>query len=140
MPFTSMLNVRFEDSDMGGISFFANVYRFAHRAFEDFVIHLGYGYPEWFQNPEWGLPLRHSEANYFMPLFAGEKYQIKVLLEKIGESSFTARYEISKDAKVHCEVRLVHTFFNKKARAKMAIPSAIRTRLETYQRECLSAK
>lgn len=133
MAYKTQIQVRFEHGDPGGISFFPNVYRFAHEAYENFVAHMGFSYKEWFGNKEWGLPIRHSEADYFRPLFCGKKYDVQVSIEKLGESSFTTMYEIKEGDNLHVVIRLVHTFFDIQKRAKMPMPSDIRTRLEPYQ-------
>ena len=143
LPFAVRVPIRFRDADLAGISFFGRVYGFAHDAFEDFVQHLGFEWASWFNNENWGLPIRHSECDYLMPLFPSENYQIQVLVDRISKSSFTLRYvftSLKRPEQVCCEVKLVHTFYDKKARVKMSIPSDIHDRLETYQRECLSAK
>jgi acyl-CoA thioesterase FadM len=141
--FSVQVPIRFRDADLAGISFFGRVYGFAHDAFEDFVGHLGFEWNSWFNNEDWGLPIRHSECDYLMPLLPSEKYQIQVLVERISKSSFTLRYlfsNVNNTERINCEVRLVHTFYDKKARTKMSIPSDIHDRLESYQSECLSAK
>ena len=109
----------------------------AHDAFEDFVQALGFKYEEWFQNPDWATPIRHSACDYLAPLWPGRNVSIEVTIEKIGESSLTLRYSFASDGKPSAIVTLIHTFIDIRKRAKTAIPSLVRDRLETYQREGL---
>ena len=135
--FRATYPIRFRSGDPAGISFFANVYPLAHDAFEDFVQALGFEYKEWFQNPDWATPIRHSSCDYFAPLWPGGTVEIFVRIEKLGESSLTLKYLFNSSGQKCAEVTLVHTFIDIKKRAKTTIPSVVRDRLETYEREGL---
>jgi acyl-CoA thioesterase FadM len=137
-PYSVTLPIRFRNGDPAGISFFANVYPMAHDTFEDFVQHLGFEWKMWFANEEWAVPLRHSSCEYFQPLMPGKTATITAVVDHLGESSFKMKYLIKNGEKVAAEVTLVHTFMNLKSRAKMAMPSVVRDRLEAYQRQCLN--
>ena len=130
--FTTEFHVRFHDGDPGLISFYANVYRFAHDAWEDFVTRaLGFEYHDWFQNKEWGVPFRRSECDYLKPLLPGQKYRVAVSLEEIRESGFASRYEFTNSKDELCAiVKLVHTFVNQQG--KFPIPEKVRARLEAH--------
>lgn len=132
--------IRFHDGDPAGVSFFGRVYFYAHDAYEHFIEHLGFTYKEWFENPHWAIPLRHSEAEYLRPLRPGETYDIQITVEHIGTTSFKLYYRFMKDTDTYCIVRLTHTFFDYKTRRKAELPANIRGALQTYQGQCVSAK
>jgi acyl-CoA thioester hydrolase/1,4-dihydroxy-2-naphthoyl-CoA hydrolase len=138
--YTKTLQLRFRHADPAGLLFFGNVYKIAHDTYEDFIQDLGFEWQEWFDNKDCGVPIRHSSAEHLLPLEPSKVYKIEVWVERIGKSSFTLRYAFVDDQHLYCEVRLVHTFYNKALKTKMSIPSDIYDRLETYRRECVEAE
>ena len=137
-PFSTIIPLRFRLGDPAGISFFANVYPLSHDAFEDFVQYLGFEWKLWFENKDWGVPLRHTSCEYRRPMVPGNDCEITVLVEKIGETSLAMKYVFRSLSTVCAEVLMVHTFMDIKSMSKRPIPSEIRDRFETYQRECLA--
>jgi 1,4-dihydroxy-2-naphthoyl-CoA hydrolase len=136
--FSNELQIHFSQSDLGGISFFGNVYPMAHDAYERFVEHLGFKWKDWFANSEWGVPIRHSEADYHRPLWPGEKYQIQIRIERLGETSMTLSYQFVQGTNLHVEAKLVHAFVNMKTMTKIPIPPQVLTALKTYHSQSLS--
>lgn len=164
-PFQASFRARFRHADPAGILFFANVFEIAHDIYEDFVAHLGWTWEQWFQNPDWAVPIRHASCDFKRPMTASHSYHVSVFAERIGESSFTLKYIFTEPlhrnddnnrvhpdnpdntyndgdggANVCCEVSIVHAFYDKKRRSKTAIPSEIRDRLQSCQRESLATK
>ena len=135
-PFSTVIPLRFRLGDPAGISFFANVYPLSHDTFEEFVQALGFEWKLWFANKEWGVPLRHTECDYHRPMIPGNDVEITVLVDKIGETSLAMKYIFRSLGHVCAEVKMVHTFVDQSMK-KRSIPSEIRDRFETYQRECL---
>ena len=133
--FKTTTRVRFREVDSGGILFFANIFRLAHDAYEQFIDHLGYSYEDWFANNDFAFPIRHCEADYTQPLFPGRDYEISVQIDKIGTTSFVTRYIFTYDKKVVNQVKIAHTYFNIRAKTKASLPLSIRERLEAYQRQ-----
>jgi 1,4-dihydroxy-2-naphthoyl-CoA hydrolase len=132
--FTYQTRIHFHEADPAGIAFFANSYVLAHKAYEDFVRHLGFSWQEWFENDKWAVPIRQSSCEHMRPMHAGEPVAINISIEKIGESLMTLRYAFEVAGASACEVRLVHVFIDKKTISKLAIPAEVRRRLEAYQR------
>ena len=135
--FSFLTAVRFHQADPAGILFFGHVGALAHDAYEAFVEHLGFSWREWFENPEWAVPIRKTSCEYLKPMRAGEELTIVVGIEKIGESSITLNYDFRCKGETHAEMQIVHVFLDKKARAKMPIPSVVRRKLEAYQSQGL---
>jgi YbgC/YbaW family acyl-CoA thioester hydrolase len=132
VQFTKDLEVRFRDADPAGISYFANVFNFAHDAFEEFIQAAGFAWKEWFQTKDFVVPIRHTECSYNRPFFPGHKYQIQVSVTSIGESSFQMRYIFQQGTNVHAEVRMTHVFLDTKTKTKAPVPEIVRNRLKVY--------
>lgn len=127
-------HARFRDADPVGILFFARAYEIAHDAYEDFVRSIGFTYREWFENETWGVPIRKSECEHLRPIRPGDIVMTSVKIETLGDSSFTAIYEISASGQVASIVKLTHVFMDLKTKKKMQMPSDVRGRLEAHQR------
>ncbi len=130
--FETSKTIHFREADPAGIMFFANIYDFAHDAFEEFITHLGFEWKYWFANSEFIVPLRSSHAEYSAPLKAGKTYQIKLSIKHLGDSSFTAFYEFKDQDKIHATVELAHTFVNPAVMKKMSLPENIRQAFTPY--------
>jgi acyl-CoA thioester hydrolase/1,4-dihydroxy-2-naphthoyl-CoA hydrolase len=134
-PFTYSNTIRFRDADPAGISFFAGVYGFAHDAYEEFVKGLGFEWSYWFENPEWIVPIRHSECLYLRPMPVGSGFTITVKIDSISASSMTVKYDFSIGTTAVAEVKLVHVFVVKDKFKPRPIPPDVREKLEAYQRK-----
>ena len=130
--FETSKTIHFREADPAGIMFFANIYDFAHDAFEEFLIHLGFEWNYWFSNSEFIIPLRSSYADYSAPLKAGKNYQIKVSIKQLGDSSFTVFYEFNDQNKTHATVELTHTFVNPAIMKKISMPEKVRQAFTPY--------
>lgn len=130
--FTKSATLQFHQCDPGGIMFFANAYVLAHDAYESFIKYLGFSWHEWFENPVWAVPIRHSSCEYFRPLRPGQEVTISVGIDRLGETSFTAKYTVKQNDQIHMEVQLVHTFIHKEKIKSTPIPSEIRERLKSF--------
>ena len=129
-PLQLHFTVAFDDTDCEGIVFFGNYFRMAHRALERYLPLIGIPWADWFKNTEFGVPLRHVEADYSAPLSAGDDFLVKITIKEIGNSSVHFNYEFSTPTGVPVS-RLVtsHVFVDRKKRAKTEIPAPIRDRL-----------
>jgi acyl-CoA thioesterase FadM len=140
LPFVSRLKIRFSHTDAAGISFFGNVFKMAHDAYEDWLESLGFTWAEWFDNDAWAVPIRHSACEYFRPLRPGLECEIQILIEKIGETSLQMKYVFLVAGQKCCEVQLTHAFVSWETKTKTPIPSHVRQRLQVYQAQCLGTK
>lgn len=127
---TLKFTVAFDEADGEGIVFFGNYFRLAHRAFEQYIPLLGIPWKEWFSHPDWGVPLRHVECDYFQPMRPGQEFTVTIQVESLGESSAHFIYEF-KDAggKSIAKLKTSHVFASRKDFQKIKLPDGIRARL-----------
>jgi YbgC/YbaW family acyl-CoA thioester hydrolase len=123
--------VAFDDTDAGGIVFFGNYFRIAHRALEHYLPSIGIPWKNWFGSESLCVPLRHVEADYRAPLFPGEQYRVKVLISKIGETSVSFEFEVlNAQGQSTSTVKTTHVFMDLNSHKKMTIPTDIVTKLK----------
>ena len=110
--------------------FFGSAFELMHASYEDFVVSLGFEWAFWFNNPEWAIPIRATEAEYLNVIRPGEKLTIGISVLKIGESSFSLSFKFQQKGKTACLVKSTHSFLDKKTGQKRPIPDEIREKLE----------
>lgn len=130
--FKTTKRVTFREADPAQIMFFGNIYGFAHDAFEEFIVHAGFTWEEWFRTRDFMVPIRHSEAEYLSPFFPGKSYDIHVTVEKLGTTSFSMNYLFTHGAKTHAIVRMTHVVLDQKTKEKMPIPELFLNRLKPF--------
>jgi acyl-CoA thioesterase FadM len=124
--------IPFHLTDAAGIVFFGHVFTLAHQVFEHFVIHqLECPWSFWFQNGEWVVPIKQSEAQYLQPLHAGKDCQIELIVTTLTTSSFTLNSTFYQQ-NLCCIVKTVHVFCHPLTKQKTPIPPSINFRLKQY--------
>jgi 4-hydroxybenzoyl-CoA thioesterase len=101
--------VRFQDVDAAGIVFFARFFEYAHEAMEHFFDALGQpvpgphqttnrAYVELITKRRIGFPTVHIAADFRGPLRYGDVARIETTVTKIGTTSWTFRYTMTREA------------------------------------------
>jgi YbgC/YbaW family acyl-CoA thioester hydrolase len=128
--FSSNQKVYFYDADPAGIIFFANLFKFAHVAFEDFIgnIHPG---KEYFTVEDSVIPVFHAEANYMNPIKVGDELRIDVSVSILKTSSFEMSYKIFKNKEtLAAEAKIVHVCVDKTSFTKTKLPKDLYEKLK----------
>ncbi len=124
--------VNFYDADAAGILFFANVYKIAHTAYENFLEQIS---PErnFFDDEEILIPIIHSEADYHRPILPGEEIEVVLSVAHLRESTFGLHYDfLDKAGNLKVKVETVHIAVSKKDFKKTSLPEDLRTNLEKH--------
>jgi 1,4-dihydroxy-2-naphthoyl-CoA hydrolase len=131
--FISYNRVRMHDTDMAGILYFPRQFRFAHDALEDFVESLGFTFDQIFHREKFVFVIVHAEADYLAPLRVGDKLEVHLAIESIGESSFTVSYLIYKlDKTLVGKAKTVHVTLESTSRKKIPIPEQFKKLLKNH--------
>lgn len=121
------------DTDMAGILYFARQFRFVHDALEDLFESEGYKFDALFQQHDFIFVIVHAEADYLKPLKVGDKLEVHITIEKMGDSSVIILYDIYRDAhELVGTAKTVHVCLERIARTKTSIPADIRSRFAKY--------
>lgn len=133
MKFISINKVRMHDTDMAGILYFARQFRFVHDALEDLFESEGYKFEDLFQDYNFIFVIVHAESDYIKPIKVGDKLEVHLSIEKMGDSSVILLYEIYRDGQeLVGTAKTVHVCLERIARIKMSIPDDIRSRFTKY--------
>lgn len=124
--------IQFHQADPAGIMFFGHVFTLAHNAYEEFIRACGFAWKDWFSEPKFLVPIRHTEADYLRPFRAGETYEIEARVIEISSSSFKIQYDFQQGLNKHATVKIVHTSIDPKTFQKNNLSSSIITGLKPY--------
>lgn len=111
--FTLKKKIRLNETDATGVIYFTNLLKFATEAFEEFL-----------NGEVYSIPIVSAKGTYLAPLFWNDEIQIKLILAKIGNSSFELHSEVKKCEVVAGRTEIVHVFTGG------SIPSELRRRLD----------
>lgn len=126
------IKIDFFDCDPGGIIFYANAFKIAHRCYEEFLASLDLE-RDYFADEEHLLPIVHSESDYYKPIKSHDEITVELIVSKIGDSSFELTYmfkDKSGDEKV--KVKTVHVAVSRKDFSKTGLPEDLRSKLNRH--------
>ena len=128
--YTYQAKIKLHDTDAAGILFFSHQFEIVHDAYEALLEHIGFGFAELIRHKEFFLPIVHAESDYKMPLFVGDLIEIQVIVEKVGETSFTFAYKLlNTQQQLVGTARTVHVTIDKKTRQKIPLPPDMRAKI-----------
>jgi 1,4-dihydroxy-2-naphthoyl-CoA hydrolase len=131
--FVAHNKVRMNDTDMAGILYFANQFRFVHDAWEDLVESENISFQTVLLSSDFLFVIVHVEADYLAPLNVGDHLDIHVEVEKIGTTSFQMVYHIyKKDKTLVGRAKTTHVTIDKHIRKKIPIPASLKQLLHKY--------
>jgi 4-hydroxybenzoyl-CoA thioesterase len=88
--------VRFEEVDAAQLVFFGRFFGYCHEAMEDLFAAVDGGYVNLITVRKIGFPAVHVEADFKSPLKYGDSARIAVDVTKIGNTSATLRFTITR--------------------------------------------
>ncbi|MBI5150073.1 MAG: acyl-CoA thioesterase [Candidatus Omnitrophica bacterium] len=128
--------IRLHDTDAAGVIFFANQFKIIHDAYEGLLETVGFGFAELISHKDFFLPIVHAESDYKMPLSVGDVLEVRVKVEKVGQTSFTLSYALVNARKETVGTgRTVHVTVSKATQKKIPLPADLRAKLEKLHRQ-----
>jgi len=120
------VNVKIHEIDAAGIMFFANYFKFAHDAFEEFCEAGGLEIKKMLDHAPYILPVVHASMDFKAPVFAGDKLKVRLIFESVGSSSFTILHEIYKEYEVLAATgKIIHVSIDRNTGEKIPVPEEI---------------
>lgn len=94
MTFTYNRTIRFQDTDAAGVVYFANILAICHEAYEDSLAASGIELKSFFTNLSIAIPIIHTSANFFRPMFCGDEIIVELVPQQLSSNKFTINYQI----------------------------------------------
>ena len=124
--------VEFADTDMAGIVHFSNFFRFMEAAEHAFLRSRGLSFKIEYEGQEYGLPRVSASCDYLRPARFGEELTIGVAVAKLGRSSVTYSFDVTRgdEAIARGSVTAVFCRFDEGRPKACEMPAAFREKLE----------
>ncbi len=94
-PFATTRRVEFGDTDLAGIMYFANFFRFMEVAETDFLRGRGLSVSWTAGGVRYGFPRVSAACDYLRPVRFEDVLSIAVAVEKVGRTSIAFRHDFS---------------------------------------------
>jgi 1,4-dihydroxy-2-naphthoyl-CoA hydrolase len=94
MSFHYDYTVQFRDTDAAGVVYFANIISICHVAYEASLLESGVDLKSFVNNSEFAVPITHASADFFRPLFCGDRVKIELTPQSIDSCKFEIKYQI----------------------------------------------
>jgi 1,4-dihydroxy-2-naphthoyl-CoA hydrolase len=95
MSFRYEYLIQFRDTDAAGVVYFANILSICHVAYEASLIESGIDLKNFVNNPEFAVPITHASADFFKPLYCGDRITIELTPRSIDSCRFEIIYQLS---------------------------------------------
>jgi len=119
--------VQFQEIDAAGVVFFATFFTIAHQAYERALLAVDYDLAQVLAAGEHGFPLVHAESDFQHFLRFGDAVAIHVTCVRIGEKSFTMRYDfaLAATARAVATITLIHACVDLKTVRSAPLPATL---------------
>lgn len=94
--FSTNYRVYYEDTDAGGVMYYANYLKFFERARTDFLRDLGILQQELIEKEKTAFVVRRCEIDYLKPARLDDLLEVDVVIEKISAASIVMLQEMRK--------------------------------------------
>lgn len=123
LQYRTVIFIPFHLSDPAGIVFFGHLFSLAHEGWERCLVEqLNLSWKEWFQHPEWIVPIRHATADYYTPLYAGQSCDVILSIIKGKRSSMSIESHFFQEERRCSIVKTVHVFCDRKSGMPCPVP------------------
>jgi acyl-CoA thioester hydrolase len=130
-PFAHRQRVRFGETDLQGVVYYANYLLFAEIGRIAFLRQLGIVYDRDMLAHGTDFTIGEARVRYQAPLRFDDEYDIKVRVGEIRHSSWTFEYAIDRADGLHCaDVSTIQVMIDRKSGRATRIPAELRQLLE----------
>ena len=124
------VRVYYEDTDAGGIVYYANYLKFAERCRTEFIRSLGGRQQDDLQSPErTAWVVRHCEADYMAPAVLDDELVVSCRITNLGGVTATMHQEIRRGAEVLVAIDIKAAHISLNTKKPVRIPKALMEKL-----------
>jgi acyl-CoA thioester hydrolase len=127
-PHNHIIRVYVEDTDMGGVVYYANYLCFLERARSEFCRNLGINQSEMIKNYGLYYVVRHCAIDYIKPAMLDDVLTVHTKISEIKNASLIFEQVILRDGVVLTEAKTLLVCITKEGKLSR-IPAAIRSKI-----------
>lgn len=130
--FNWSVRVYYEDTDAGGIVYYANYLKFIERARTEWVRSMGVN-QEKLKEEQGIIFVVHSlQIQYLKPAQLDDTLDVTVHLTKLGKAALDAEQVVSRDGEPLIKAQVKIACLNKESMKPMALPAELKQNMEAY--------
>ena len=125
------LKVYYEDTDAGGVVYYANYLKFLERARTEALFSIGFSNSKILKNFNSLIVVKSCDINYKKPANLEDELSIRSFVKSITKTSFFMNQIITKDKEIIVEAQVHLVFINKDGKP-VKIPDEIYSKFKPY--------
>jgi len=126
------IRVYYEDTDAGGIVYYANYLKFAERARTEMMRELGTSHSEMIEAEEASFAVARCEVDYLKSARLDDLLQVRTRIVEVGGATLDALQVVRRDEDDVARLRIRLACLNRDGRARR-IPASVRAALIRFQ-------
>jgi acyl-CoA thioester hydrolase len=126
MPHRTLCRIYYEDTDAGGIVYYANYLNFAERARTEWLRDLGFDQSRLLGDSGIMIIVRHCSVDYLAPARLDDVITVETRLQEIGKVRMTMQQEIRRESKALVQLTVMLACVNAQGRPVRWPPSLLR--------------
>lgn len=123
--FSIPLRVYYEDTDAGGVVYYANYLKFMERARTEWLRDLGFEQDELSRTDGVIFAVRAAQVEYLKPARFNDALEVTVEITRPGAASLSFKQEVRRDAVTLCSGEIRIACLDVKTFAPIAIPARV---------------
>ncbi len=124
--FTLDMKVRLHDADAAGVLFFANYFKFAHDAYEQFMESIGFNFRDMIEKSSYVVLIVNAKSDFHKSMYAGDIIKVSIKTKKIGHTSYVLSYELTNgNGEKTATVTTTHVAVDKKSKKPTTLPEKL---------------
>ena len=125
------LKVYYEDTDSGGVVYYANYLKFLERARTEALFSIGFSNKKVQENYNSLIIVKSCNIEYKKPAFLEDELKVRSFVKSITKTSFFMNQIITKDEEIIVEAQVHLVFVNKEGKP-VKIPDEIYSKFKPY--------
>lgn len=127
------IRVYYEDTDAGGVVYYANYLKFCERARTEWLRDGDFSQSRLLQEASLAFMVRSVQADYLASAGLDDQLEVLTRIDKLGRASIVFSQDVACGGKVLFQARVTVACVDLKRRKPVSIPAAIRTQMEAMQ-------
>ena len=123
------VRIYYEDTDAGGIVYYANYLKFAERARTEYLRALGIRQQDALEEERCGFVVRHCEIDYKSPAVLDDELIVSCRISECGGASCTIHQEITRGEDLLATIEVKAAYVSLKNKRPTRLPEVIKTRI-----------
>jgi 1,4-dihydroxy-2-naphthoyl-CoA hydrolase len=128
MSFIYSRTIHLADTDAAGVIYFAKALAICHEAYEHYLISQAIALKEIAASQGIAIPIVHSSADFFQPIFWGDRLSVTLMSAPPRQHSFELAYTIGRaeggySTAISAQTR--HVCIDRQTRHKVPLPAAL---------------